>query len=156
VLDDNVVAISTTVDESILEAFGWISAFWLSFLCLDSSTTAALCAPPSSVLRESSSRYPEYRYLFVDALQHFYQTSPDAENLIVQALQATGRSGATSAPPIGHSLDIPLLQLLFHSIGRDSRFGEAFENALKLHKETGPRPPLTKHRRLLVNKLPLK
>lgn len=135
ILDNATVTVSTQVDESIVEPSKWIQAFWLSFLCNDSSIADALCAVPPTLLRASSTFNPEYVHLMVEALQSFYRGDPATPGRIVRAMEATDPTrNDIRASDWVLQLEVPQIQLLFYHIAGDPQFPVAFEEALESHR----------------------
>jgi hypothetical protein len=136
VLGSESVNLNGKIDRSIVEAHSWLTAFWASLICRDSSLINSLCETPLERLRLSPTTNPEYRYMLVDALQAFWTGAPDIGRRLVTTLDATD--------PIRENihardwvlfLDVPLIQVLFYVLGRDIKFEDAFIEAVKSHNQ---------------------
>lgn len=126
----------THADESAAHASRWLRGFFLCALCRDSALIDAICSAPTEVMRRSSTREPEYRYLFVDAVKSFWKGEAAISTRILAALEATDPDRADiRRPDWTLNIDVPLLQHLFYINSEDSDFAEHFPRAVEKHKK---------------------
>lgn len=104
------VLYSTRPPESCVTAFEWIRALYLNVLCREAATLDALCQTAPDSLRSSTTKNPEYRYLYMNAFQAFHTGRPDFVKLIVAAVEATD----PERPDI-YDADAPLSLDVHHS-----------------------------------------
>ena len=128
--------LTTRPEESTVHAFRWVRGFFLNAICREYDLIDSMCRTPTELLRQSSTKDPEYRYLFVDALRAFWTGELQSGNIILSALEAADpeRSDVHSADWTLH-IDVPLLQLLFHVNSNDDDFAEQFPKAVALFQQ---------------------
>ncbi|QDU49457.1 immunity 49 family protein [Gimesia panareensis] len=123
-------------DESTVHAFQWVRGFFLNAICRETDLVDMMCRTPTKLLRQSSTKDPEYRYLFVDALRAFWAGESQCNKLILAALDATDpERGDVQSVDWTLKLDVPLLQLLFYLNSNDDDFAVHFPQAVKLHQQ---------------------
>jgi hypothetical protein len=124
------------VPDDIVHAENWLGGFFLAAITRDGARLDALGQVPTERLRASSTRSPEYAYLYVDALRAFRQQDAQAPSLLLQALEAADPARVGEAA--GHVLDIvvPQMEVLFRLMDADALgFNAALARALELHRE---------------------
>lgn len=127
---------STRSDESTVHALSWLRGFFLNAICRQSGPIDDMYKVPTDLLRRSSTKSPEYRYLFVDALKAFWNGEQRCSTLILNALEATDpeRSDIRAGDWTLY-LDVPQLQLLFYIASEDNDFEKNLPKAADLHSE---------------------
>jgi hypothetical protein len=130
------VTYTSPPDESTVTVDEWISAFYLNALCRDVAALAALCRTSPDSLRASTTKNPEYRYLYMQGLQEFRAGNRGVHETLIAALEATD----PDRPDVYDDdwalyLDVPQLEVLMYAIGRDAQFGPALAKAVEEHKK---------------------
>lgn len=121
-------------DPSTTHAFRWLRGFLLNAICRESGLMDDMCKVPTELLRSSSTKDAEYRYLLVDALKAFWSGDPQSSTIIVDALDATDpERGDIRQPDWTLDIDVPLLQLFFYVATNDNEFEENLPKAADLH-----------------------
>lgn len=127
---------STRPDESEVYASQWLKGVFVNTLFGDRKLVADMCDTPTELLRTSSTKAPEYKYLFVDAIKAFFANGTDCSKLILEALEATDpQRSDIRTPDWTLNIDVPLLQHLFYVQKMDPDFAEQFPKAVELHKK---------------------
>jgi hypothetical protein len=114
----------------------WTSSFYLAVLSHDSALASSLCRVPVKLLRQSSTKGPEFHDLFVEAAQGVWTRARGARKLVEAALAATdpGRPDIRT-PEWDQHWWVPQIKLLACLLDkRLANFGEALASALLLHK----------------------
>lgn len=62
------VTYEAAIDLSYLDPSRWLRAFFLGAVLRDDDLLAALMATPTDLIRQSTLKGPEFRYLFIDSL----------------------------------------------------------------------------------------
>lgn len=125
------------VDESTIYASRWIEAYYLCALCREEELVASLCQTPTNLLRRSTTRDQEFRYVLVDAIKAFAMRAGDAESQLLAVLKTIeiGRRSLRK-PSWVLLLDKPAVELLLHlQRGDDKAFAAALPRAVKAHKK---------------------
>jgi hypothetical protein len=123
------------VDESLIEANNWITAFFLGLIRRDNETLNELCLTSADDLRRSSTRHPEYRYLFANALRaHWLRDRKTTKYLLGAIKAANPKTQKFHNEKHVRDIDVPLMQLFLCILSEDSRIEEKAIDAIKLHK----------------------
>jgi hypothetical protein len=134
--DDEPVTYTKAPDESTVDAYTWIEGFLLAALCRDTASLELLCRAPVGLIRRSSTRNPEYRYVFLEALRAFWLEDADPGTLAVHAMHLTDPDRDDI-----HSrnytlfIDVHLIRLFFFVHAKDPDFADGLVVALRDHKE---------------------
>ena len=126
-----------SVDESIVHAGRWLEAFHLAMICREEGLLDALCRTTSDRLRKSSTKYPEYVYLQVDAYRAYWKGEGGVFRLLLEALRRTDPQ-AEKDINVDYTLylAVPLIEVTARCITRDeNRFQDALSRSVQLHKE---------------------
>jgi hypothetical protein len=131
---------SSVPHEGFLSAYRWIDGFFLAALCRDKASMDLLCRTPAEIIRQSSTTFPEYKYLFVEALQGFGKNEAATAERLLAAMRATdpeqfGDHRTKVFVDYALAIDVNLIRLLFFVYGNDGEFAKGLELALKQHKE---------------------
>jgi hypothetical protein len=123
-------------DESSVTVDKWIRAFYLNALCRDVAALDALCRISPDSLRGSTTKNPEYRYLYMQGLQEFRAGNRGVHGTLIAALEATD----PDRPDVYDDdwtlyLDVPQLEVLIYAIAGDAQFGPALAKAVEEHKK---------------------
>ncbi|MQS12815.1 immunity 49 family protein [Streptomyces kaniharaensis] len=112
----------------------WLTALYLAVVCREKKRIAALCQVPISLLRESGSRFAEYDYAWIDALQTYWLQGSDLGSKLRVAIDATEPETVADPETVGH-LVYPQMELFHRFIRRDhTGFNRALIDALEWHK----------------------
>jgi hypothetical protein len=123
------------VSESEAHSGTWLQSFYLAALARDPDLLAVLCGTPSALLRQSSTKGPEFHDLFVDAVQAVWSGAGDAGARIAATLAATDPTRQDiRTPDWDKHWWIPQLELLDCIHNGFEHFGETLEHALLLHQ----------------------
>jgi hypothetical protein len=130
------VTYTSAPDESTVNAYRWIEGFFLAAICRDDTSLDLLCEAPIEPMRRSTSRNPEYRYEFIEALRRFWLMEGDPGELAVQAMHLTDpdRDDINNREYTLY-IDVHLIRLFFFVHARDRDFGDALVHALRDHKK---------------------
>ena len=114
----------------------WLDAFWLAMICRDAALLDSLCETSADDLKKTDENIPAYKLLFIDALRTHWQSKEDVRETLIAAMEATapGRSDIAE-PDFVCSIDVPLIELTFHVLARNSTFLSAFHKAIEHHKQ---------------------
>jgi hypothetical protein len=143
-LGDQLITLTRPPDESYLHATRWLLAFFSALLCRDNASLNFLAAVSSGQLRESTTQFADYGYLFVDAIHGFLEGADNPGELILKALRATDPDKyPMSDPDAALYLDSPVIQTFCLAVTSDARFGAALADAVRDHerfwaKRAGP------------------
>jgi hypothetical protein len=129
------VTYASAPDESTVHVYTWIEGFFLAALCRDGASLDLLCRAPVEPMRRSSTRNPEYRYVFREALRAFWCRDIDPGALAVQAMHLTDpdRDDIYSREYTLY-IDVHLIRLFFFVHAKDADFGDGLVLALRDHK----------------------
>ena len=91
---------------------------------------------PTELLRSSTTKDPEYRYLLVDALKALSKGDSQCNTILLHALDETDpKRSDIRSPNWTLNLDVPQMQLLYYVATCDNLFAEAFAKAIILHNQ---------------------
>jgi hypothetical protein len=124
------------VGESVCHPGTWLKSIQLAILSRERSLINSLCKVPTQLLRQSSTRGPEFHYLFVDAVKSFWSGAADtsARNDATLAATDPSRSDITVPEYNAHHW-LPEIELLACLHSRPADFPEALLKAVILHGE---------------------
>ncbi len=123
------------VNESIVEPRKWITGYFAAHIVRSDDIIDSLCETSGDMLRESSTKHPEYRYLFVDALRAFHVRSRDTMGILLQAVQATDPERPDIRKPDWVlDIDVPIMKTLFYTFDDFEKFEDTLVDALESHK----------------------
>ncbi|QDT32379.1 immunity 49 family protein [Thalassoglobus polymorphus] len=123
------------VDESKVEATKWLNAYWLSLIFADTVAIEQLCQVPMSMLRNSTTKHPEHRYLLIESLISFWHEYDETGSLLLQAMRATDpEQGDVKKSWVLH-IDVPLIHAVTHAVSEDGRFSNTLKEGVKKHKK---------------------
>jgi hypothetical protein len=134
--DGDPVTYSSEADESTVHVGRWIMGFYMNVLCDDAGGLDLMCRTSPDILRRSSTKSPEYDYLYMEALQLFRSGTQETGNKIVAALKATNPANAEvfdsdwSLYLVGHQLEV-----LMYVATQEPEFGPALAKAVEHHKK---------------------
>jgi hypothetical protein len=123
-------------DSSTTNVFRWLNGFYLAALCRDQNSMKVLFETPIEVLRSSSTRNPEYRFLLAEALHLWWNRAEGVPQKFIDTMQATDpeRSDVLDES-YTLLLDVPAIQCLLYAIAGESDFGQALFDAAQSHKK---------------------
>lgn len=136
-LDDAPATYASPPDGSTVHVGRWITGFYLSIIARDQDALNSLCSTPLGSLRSSSSRFPEYVYLYAQSLRDFATRQwKDIVQTMLAAVKATDpeRPDITD-PDWALDLHVPQLEVLIYAVTKDAKFGDALARAVALHKK---------------------
>jgi hypothetical protein len=123
------------VHESNAHSGTWLQSFYLAALARDAEALAVVCATPTALLRQSSTKGPEFHDLFVDAAQAVWTGAGDAGARIAATLAAINPTRADIRTPAWDKhWWVPQLELLDCIRNRFEHFVATLERALLLHQ----------------------
>lgn len=123
-------------DQSTTHAFRWLRGFFFNAICRESGLIDDMCKLPTELLRRSSTKDPEYRYLLVDALKAFWNGDSQCSTIIVNALEATDPERSDiHEQDWALDIDVPQLQLFFYVATKDRKFEANLPKAADLHNQ---------------------
>ena len=122
-------------ESSLVHPNRWLDGFFLAALCRDYDSIQALFETPSDLLRASSTRCPEYAYLFVDAICGYLEGAKDTGQRLVKALAATDPERSDLMPDWALNIDVPKIELFYLiAAGDHSGFAAALPRAVEGHR----------------------
>jgi hypothetical protein len=134
-IGDEPVTYSRRPAESLVTIDKWIRGFYVATLAGDGESLALLARVSPESLRGTSTTNPEYRYLYMGALQAFASARDGVAKRIIAALEATDPDRPdVLAPAWTNHLDVHHLHCLAYVAARDRRFEAALIKALQSHK----------------------
>jgi hypothetical protein len=126
---------------SYLDPSRWLRAFFLGAVIRDDDLLTALMSTPTELIRQSTMKGPEFRYIFIDALRAFINGYPEGRrtasaDLLGQAMQATDpeRPDILNADWV-LTLDVPTIAAMFDLLDRSPNFGTRLGWAVEKHKK---------------------
>lgn len=122
--------------QNCADAGNWLTAFWLAIICRDQTRMTQLCEVPLDLLRSTETRYDEYVYHWVDALQTYWLERPGLAEKLTAAIEASYPEAATIAPrDLLQKVLYQPINLFYHFLrGSDEEFNQALVEALEFHK----------------------
>jgi hypothetical protein len=134
-LGDELFTLTRPPDESYLHVTRWLLAFFSALLCRDHTSLGFLAAVSSDRLRESTTKFADYGYFFVDAIHSFLAGADNTGDLLLKALRAADPERyPVSDPDAALYLDFPVIQTFCRAVTSDDRFGAALEDAVRDHE----------------------
>ena len=135
VMNGQTIRYETRPDNSLIHPIRWLQGFYVAALCRDYDSLQALHETPLELLRASSTRCPQYTYLFVDAIRGFIDDAPDTAQRLLKTMEATDPDRADiHNPDWALNIDVPIIELFFRfAIGDDSGFAVAVSKAVAGH-----------------------
>jgi hypothetical protein len=135
-LGDEPATYTSAPDESTVTAYRWIEGFFLAALCRDAASLDLLCQAPVEPMRRSSTRNPEFRYVFIEALRAFWLQKGNSGRLAVEAMRLTDpdRDDIYDRDYTLY-LDVHLIRLFFFVHAQDPDFADGLVLALRVHKK---------------------
>lgn len=136
-LGEEQVTYSARPDESTIYPGRWITGFFAGVLARDNGSLDVLCRVDPDSLRPSSTKSPEYDYLYMRALQAWRSGGSGLGDKIIAALQATLPGGGPIPDPqwalhlIGHQLEV-LMYVVTHD---NEKLGPGLAKAVDHHKQ---------------------
>jgi hypothetical protein len=134
--DEPPARLPSNVSPDLHDGSNWMDGFFMAAVCRDDELLNSLCAVPSRIFRESTTRGPEYAYQFAEALQSYWKkedsvavrarSAADAakdENLGFPATDATRDLARPAIEVFGRLID-----------GGAEAFNESLSRALELHR----------------------
>jgi len=134
-LNGQSVRYSTAIDESKIEATKWLNAYWLSIILHDAEGLNELCKVPIETIRRSTTRHPEFRLLFVEALMSYWQERDTTGQLLLKSMKATDPEKFDVPKSWTLHIDVPLIHSFSYAVSEDGRFQDAMVEAIKKHKK---------------------
>ncbi|WUH93658.1 immunity 49 family protein [Streptomyces sp. NBC_00433] len=136
-IDHNMRTIPATGPQYYTDAGTWITAFWLSVICRESSRLDMLSAIPLDLLRSSGAIFDDYIYPWVDTLQTSWRERSVPLDKLLEALNETDPETLRVAPRelILKILSPPLEMFLYYVREDSERFNASLVQALELHKQ---------------------
>ena len=131
-LGDDDVTYTAPPHESTLHPGRWITGFYLALLCGDADCMETLCRIDPDTLRRSSSKGPEYDYLYMRSLIAWRAAPDEMGGLVVAALKATIPDSNVVYDAdwalylVGHQLEV-LMSVVTHDPNVTSVFTKALE-----------------------------
>jgi Immunity protein 49 len=136
-LGDKWVTLKSSPSAGSVTPYEWILAFYLNSLCGRASEIVRLCELSTDSLRESSTKNPEYRYRYMDAVRSFWANSGDVLGKFMSALDATEptRSDIVDEDWTLY-IDVPQLEVFIYMASRNQEdFTRALIKAVESHKK---------------------
>jgi hypothetical protein len=115
----------------------WITAFWLSIICRESSRLDMLASIPLDLLRGSGAVFDDYIYPWVETLQAGVREHTVPFERLLRALEGTAPEALRVAPrELVLKILSPPLEMFLYYVREDSeKFNEALHQALELHRQ---------------------
>jgi hypothetical protein len=142
------VTYETALDLSYLDPSRWLRAFFLGAVVRDDDLLEALMATPTDLIRQSTMKGPEFRYVFIDALRAFVEDYPQRRvrasvDLLLEAMKGTDPDRPDILNPdwVLH-LDVPAIAVMFDILDRTPKLGDRLAWALEHHKTYWTSDPL--------------
>ncbi len=134
--DGEFVTYASAPEESTITVLRWIEGFFLAALSRDAASLDLLCRAPVEPMRRSSTRNPEYRYAFREALRAFWMQDIDPGALAVRAMELTDpdREDVYDREYTLY-IDVHLIRLFFFVHAKDPDFAGGLVLALRDHKK---------------------
>jgi hypothetical protein len=132
--DENVTT-EDGVDESHLHAGRWLNAFYLAVISHESATLDRLCKISGDDLKKSSTTSPAYRYLFVEALRHFWLKKEGVDQLFLDAMKGADPELPGAPKMWVLQIDVPLIHTFYYAISDKKEFNEALLAGVEKHKQ---------------------
>lgn len=136
-VDGETETYTSSPDGSMVHVGRWITGFYLSVIARDQDALNSLCSTSLESLRSSSTRSPEYLYLYAQSLRDFATRQwKDIVQTMLAAVKATDpeRPDITD-PDWALDLHVPQLEVLIYAVTKDAKFGDALARAVGLHKK---------------------
>jgi hypothetical protein len=123
-------------ESSVENAFRWLNGFYLAALCRDRDSLEILLKTPLEVLKRSSTRNPEYRFLLVEAIQMWRKGADGVARKFIATMEATDPEREDIIDEdYTLRLDVPAIQCLLYAITKDADFAKALVGAAESHKD---------------------
>jgi hypothetical protein len=124
-------------DESMINVGDWITSFYFGTIVRDEASIDRICEIDPMSLRGSSTRGPEYLYLYAKALRDFHILQWDK---IVDTMLAAVHATDLERPDVNDKdwalwLHVPALEVLIYVVTKDAKFSDALQRAVELHKK---------------------
>lgn len=136
-VDEAPITYTSPPNESTIDVGAWLNGFYLAKILRDHESLKMICQTDPESLRVSSTRGPEYLYLYTRALRDF-QTRNWSK--LVDMLLAAVKATDPKRPDVHDKdwaldLHVPELEVLICVVTKDAKFGDALRRAVELHKE---------------------
>lgn len=134
---DAPVTYTSGPDESTAHVGRWISGFYLGKIVRDREAVDLICQTDPQSLRGSSTRGPEYLYLYARALRDFHTLRwADIVDTMLAAVDATDPERTDIVDEDWALwLHVPEIEALIYAVTKDAKFGDALRRAVQHHKE---------------------
>jgi hypothetical protein len=136
ILGDVAITLPTTGSSSTTNAGHWLGGFFAALVRRDLEALHVLVNIPLEILRNSSAKYEEYVYLYVDALQALLREEKDLGTSLVNAAKATDPEKLEKGVDYALYIVVPAMDLLVRLLNRDvPQFNRVLYSALEDHKK---------------------
>ncbi|WP_231848309.1 immunity 49 family protein [Gloeobacter violaceus] len=134
---DTSIRLPAKVDHSGVNCSAWCSGYYLAVICRDLPVLDNLCRIPLELLRRSSTRYDEFTYSYISALQSYWQGKDDAaDHLIAAMTNAKPDKLHFCSEEYLYLKAISQMELLFNLMRKDEEaFNKSLYIALECHHE---------------------
>jgi len=131
------VTYTSPPDESTVTVGTWVRGFYFGAVARDRAAMDLLCRTDPEALRGSSTRSPDYMYLYAKSLRDYHTRQWDR---IVENMMAAFDATDPERPDVYDKdwalhLHVPQLEVLIYAVTRDARFADALRRAVELHKK---------------------
>lgn len=136
ILGDVVINVTTTGSSSTTNAGKWLGGFFAALVRRDIEALDVLANIPLEVLRNSSKKYEEYVYLYVDTLLAMLREEEKLGTRFANTAKAAELEKLEKSVDYAFSIVLPAMYLLWQFLDRDvPEFNRALYSALEDHKK---------------------
>ncbi|BAC88172.1 immunity 49 family protein [Gloeobacter violaceus] len=137
-LDNNIkVRLPAKIDESEVNCSAWMSGFFAAAICRDLTVLDSLGRIPLELLRRSSTRYDEFMFSFIAALQGYWRGERDAARHLMAAMaDAKPEKIQCCSEEYLYLKAVPQMEMMFQLMRKDGEaFNRSLYTALESHRE---------------------
>ncbi|WP_230839745.1 immunity 49 family protein [Gloeobacter morelensis] len=131
------VRLPAKVHESRVNCSAWLSGFFAAAICRDLSVLDSLGRIPLALLHRSSTRYDEFMFSFIAALQSYWRGERDAARHLMAAMaDAKPEKIQCCSEEYLYLKAVPQMEVMFHLMRKDGEaFNRSLYKALESHRE---------------------